>query len=315
MVLTPAPLFTDVDPGPADGSAHWVETSDGKRIRVGHWPAAGAKGTVLLFPGRTEYIEKYGPAATELAARGLATLAIDWRGQGLADRMLEDTRTGHVDVFSDYQKDVAAMLRAARELGLPRPFFLLAHSMGGCIGLRAVIEGLPVQAAAFSAPMWGILIAPHLRLLAHFLAHTMPRFGRGHLLPPGTKPEPYVLTEPFENNMLTTDVAMYNMMREQVIAHPELALGGPSFVWLREALIETVHLAGRSAPSLPCVSWLGSNERIVDTSRIHQRMQNWKGGRLEMVEGGEHEVLMEKEALRKQVFDGVEKLFLGTVTT
>ncbi|MGJ8627464.1 MAG: alpha/beta fold hydrolase [Sulfitobacter sp.] len=314
MVLTPAPLFTDVDPGPEGGSAHWVETSDGKRIRVGHWPAAGAKGTVLLFPGRTEYIEKYGPAATELAARGLATLAIDWRGQGLADRLLEDTRTGHVDVFSDYQKDVAAMLRAARELGLPRPFFLLAHSMGGCIGLRAVIEGLPVQAAAFSAPMWGILIAPHLRHLAHFLAHVMPRFGRGHLLPPGTKPEPYVLAEPFENNMLTTDVAMYNMMREQVIAHPELALGGPSFVWLREALIETVHLAGRSAPNLPCVTWLGSNERIVDTPRIHARMETWKGGRLEMVEGGEHEVLMEKEPLRKQVFDGVEKLFLGTVT-
>ncbi|MGJ5620468.1 alpha/beta fold hydrolase [Sulfitobacter sp. MF3-043] len=314
MALTPAPFFTDVHPGPAGGMAHWVDTSDNKRIRVGHWPLKGAKGTVLLFPGRTEYIEKYGLAATDLAARGLGTIAIDWRGQGLADRLLDDPRIGHVDAFSDYQKDVAAMLRAARELGLPRPFFLLAHSMGGCIGLRAVMEGLPVQAAAFTGPMWGIRIAPHLRLMAAVLSHTLPRLGRGHLMPPGSKPEPYVLAEPFEDNMLTTDAEMYDMMRDQLAAHPELSLGGPSFVWLREALAETTHLAQRAAPNLPCVTWLGSNERIVDVPRIHARMDSWKGGRLEIVEGGEHEVLMETETLRTPVFDGLEKLFFGTVS-
>ncbi|MGC1495932.1 MAG: alpha/beta hydrolase [Sulfitobacter sp.] len=314
MTLSPAPFFTDVHPGPAGGMAHWVETSDGKKIRVGHWPVNGAKGTVLLFPGRTEYIEKYGQTASDLAARGLGTIAIDWRGQGLADRMLDDPRTGHVDAFPDYQKDVAALLRAARALSLPRPFFLLAHSMGGCIGLRAVIEGLPVQAAAFTAPMWGIRIAPHLWHLAHVLAHTMPHFGKGHLLPPGTKPEPYVLSEPFEDNMLTTDPVMFHMMRDQITAHPELALGGPSFVWLREALTETAHLAGRAAPSLPCVSWVGSNERVVDAARIHERMEAWNGGRIEMVNGAEHEVLMESEATRLPVMDAIQKLFLGTVT-
>ncbi|KKL89860.1 hypothetical protein LCGC14_1910500, partial [marine sediment metagenome] len=51
MTLTPAPLFTDVSPGPDTGQAHWGETSDGKRLRVIHWPLTGAKGTVLLFPG------------------------------------------------------------------------------------------------------------------------------------------------------------------------------------------------------------------------------------------------------------------------
>lgn len=315
MALTPAPLFTDIHPGPEGGMAHWVETSDGKRIRVGHWPLSGAKGTVLLFPGRTEYIEKYGPAASDLAARGLGTIAIDWRGQGLADRLLDDPRVGHVDAFSDYQKDVAAMLRAARALSLPRPFYMLAHSMGGCIGLRAVIEGLPVQAAAFTGPMWGVHIASHLRPVAAVLSQFMPRFGRGHLMPPGSKPEPYVLTADFDDNLLTTDAQMYDMMRDQITAHPELALGGPSFVWLREALAETNHLAGRAAPSMPCVAWLGSNERIVDVPRIHTRMADWNGGRLEIVEGGEHEVLMESDDLRRGVFDGIKKLFLGNVTS
>ena len=99
MDLTPAPFFEDVAGGPPGGAAWWLTTSDEKRIRVGLWPtnAEEPRGTVLLFPGRTEYIEKYGRTAQELAERGFATLAIDWRGQGLSDRMLDDPRIGHVD--------------------------------------------------------------------------------------------------------------------------------------------------------------------------------------------------------------------------
>ena len=312
MDLEPAPLFTDVHPGPEGGMAHWAVTSDGKRIRVGHWPLQGARGTVLLFPGRTEYIEKYGHTAAEFAARGLATVAIDWRGQGLADRLLDDPLVGHVEAFSDYQKDVAALMRAVRALSLPRPYFLLAHSMGGCIGLRAVMEGLGVQAAAFTGPMWGIYVKPHLRLAASTLSKVMPMIGRGHGLPPGTKKEPYVSDMPFEDNMLTTDRQMWDVMVDQLAAHPELGLGGPSYVWLREALAETQHLAGRPAPNLPAITWLGSRERIVNVPPIHTRMEGWKGGRLEIVEGCEHEVLMESESTRATVMDGMEKLFLGT---
>ncbi|MCX8228211.1 MAG: alpha/beta hydrolase [Sulfitobacter sp.] len=311
MLHAPAPLFTDIFPGPDTGVAHWIETSDGKKLRVAHWSVKGARGTVLLFPGRTEYIEKYGVIAGEFAKRGLAVMAIDWRGQGLADRMLPDRRIGYVDTFQDYQKDVAAMMRAARSLQLPRPFFLLAHSMGGCIGLRAVIEGLSVQAAAFTAPMWGIHIARHLRPVAMVLSQLMPKIGHGHRLPVGTKPDPYVSVEPFEDNMLTTDKSMYDMMRDQLAAHPDLSLGGPSYVWLREALSETKHLALRAAPSLPCITFLGTNERIVHLARIKDRMENWKNGHLQMVEGAEHEILMETPALRDAAIDDITRLFLG----
>ena len=44
-------------------------------------------------------------------------------------------------------------------------------------------------------------------------------------------------------------------------------------------------------------------------------METWKGGRLEMIEGGEHEVLMGTDAQRRLVIDGIEKLFVGTVTS
>ncbi|KIN73148.1 alpha/beta fold hydrolase [Sulfitobacter guttiformis] len=314
MTLTPAPLFTDIYPGPDNGQAYWLKTSDAKQIRLGVWAAEQAKGTVLIFPGRTEYIEKYANAAAEFAARGLSCAAIDWRGQGLADRILDDPLIGHVDHFPDYQKDVAALIRSARSLNLPRPYFMVAHSMGGAIGLRAVMEGLSVQAAAFTAPMWGIHIAPHMRLPAKLLSSLMPKLNQGHRMPLGTTTTPYPLTAPFDDNMLTTDAEMYDMMRDQITAHPALQLGGPSYVWLREALAETQHLSQRAAPNLTSLTFVGTNERIVDVPRIHARMQGWKGGQLRIVEGAEHEVLMEVPEIRLPIFDEIAGMFLNTTT-
>lgn len=297
-----APFYAEVADGPDGGAAHWLETSDGLRIRVGHWPG-GDKGTILLFPGRTEYVEKYGRAAHEFLKRGYSTLAIDWRGQGIADRILDDRAAGHVHHFPDYQKDVAAVLAHARALGMPEPYHLIGHSMGGCIGLRALYEGLPVKSAMFSAPMWGIIIAPALRPFAWASSWTARRVGQGHRLAPGTEPVTYVLSCPFEDNTLTTDPAMFDYMKAQLTAYPDLALGGPSLHWLNEALMEMRGLAARPAPSVPALTFLGTNERIVEPHRIHDRMADYPNGKLVILEAAEHEVMMEAPAIRGRVFD------------
>ncbi|MEP2030223.1 MAG: alpha/beta hydrolase [Paracoccaceae bacterium] len=309
MVLQSAPFFDEIAEGPDGGAAYWLTTSDGVRIRVGHWTPPNAKGTVFLFPGRTEYIEKYGRAAADLYQRGYATITIDFRGQGLADRMLEEPRTGHVDQFTDYQNDVAAMLRVAGELDLPKPFFLIAHSMGGCIGLRALNQGFPAEAVVFSGPMWGIRISAVMRPIAWALAWGSGFTGQGHHLPPGSSHDPYVKAAPFEDNMLTRDADMYTYMIRQLDQHPDLCLGGPSLHWLGEALRETRHLSTLASPALPCLTYVGSNERIVDVDRLVRRMDNWPGGRLEVIELAEHEVIMEGPAIRNRIFDASAAFF------
>jgi len=316
MPLSPAPFFDDLTGNAPKGTAHWVETSDGIRIRVGHWRAEmPERGTVLMFPGRTEYIEKYISVASEMTARGFAMLAIDWRGQGLADRLLEDRQIGHVEHFSDYQKDIAAALRVARELDLPRPFHLLGHSMGGAIGLRAVMEGLPVQSCAFSAPMWDIYMPGWKRPVATAIANIGTFLGQGNRPMPNTKGQSYVLIQEFEGNLLTTDPEMYQMLREQLQAHPELGLGGPSIRWMYEALREARALAARASPDITCLTFLGSLEAIVDPSAIKQRMQEWPRGELALLDGASHEVLLETPTIRAHVFDRIEALFSGKPET
>lgn len=306
-----APFFADVAEGPAGGEAFWVPTSDGVRIRVGVWPT-GAKGTVLLFPGRTEYIEKYGRAAGDLALRGYSTITVDWRGQGLADRPLANRVIGHVGSFSEYQLDVQAVIGAAKGLRLPEPFFLVAHSMGGCIGLRALINGLDVRSAAFSAPMWGILMPVWKRMVATVLGHVSGWTGTERRMAPGTSAKSYIADVAFAENVLTTDPEMWRYMHRQIVAHPELSLAGPSLAWLHEAMIECNRLALAPSPDLPVLTALGTAEKVVDPAQIHKRMARWPKGRLDLYEGAEHEVIMETPDRRKRFFDAAAALFQET---
>ncbi len=293
-----APLDNTVAEGPEDAQGFWLHADDDTRLRAGLWNQSGPRGTVFLFPGRTEYVEKYGRTATDLARAGFATLTIDWRGQGMSDRALTDPMVGHVTDFAEYQKDLNALLTFARAQSLPEPYHVLAHSMGGTIALRALIRGLPFQTAVFSAPMWGILIPAWQRPVAPALAAAACTVGLGSRYAPGTGPQTYVVQTPFAGNTLTTDPDMWAYMTAQAKALPRLSLGGPSFQWLHAALKECSALYQLASPETPSLCGLGSLERIVDPIPIRNRMARWPNSRLSHVEGAEHELLMERPILR-----------------
>ena len=315
-MLSTAPLHNDLAEGPPGGAAWWLNAADGVRIRIGHWPAAPATrpaGTVFLFPGRTEYVEKYGRLAGDLAAQGYAMVAIDWRGQGLADRLLADHMVGHVGRFSDYQLDVVAVVAAARAMDLPQPWFLMAHSMGGCIGLRSLLPGMPgmipFRAAAFSAPMWGIGIKPHLRPGAWVVSTLAPLVGQGGAYSPGTGPSTYVVDAPYADNSLTTDRDMWDYMGRQVRGCPDFALGGPSMGWLGESLREMRRLRHGPLPATPTLVGLGTRERIVDPLAVRAVMARWKAAEFLVIDGSEHELFMEAPATRARFLAAATALF------
>lgn len=307
-----APFHADVAAAPPGARPMWLRTADGVRIRVVAWPdaaGAAARGTVVLFTGRTEYAEKYGRAVADLAARGYATLVIDWRGQGLSDRPDWDRRMGHVEDFADYQHDLRAALSAGQALGLPEPYVALSHSMGGAIALRAVMGDHPFAAAVFSAPMWGISLRPIEAPVARPFAAIAAAVGLGRRYVPGTEARNYLEIAPFEGNALTTDRAMWDMMRQQLATHPDLALGGPSLNWLHAAFRETAALAQMPSPALPCLTVVGGRERVVVVPRIEARMAAWPGGTLLREPDAEHEVMMDRAPIRARFFDAAAALF------
>lgn len=306
--MADAPLYNDLAQGPDGGRAYWLTTSDGVRVRMALWPK-GAKGTVLLLPGRTEYIEKYGQAAADFGARGFGVAVIDWRGQGLSDRQASEKMIGFIDDFSLYQNDLQALVDKLDELKQPEPFYLVSHSMGGCIGLRAVISGLRVRAAAFSAPMWGIHFGPGMAPVARFLSHSARTVGQGQRYAPGTSAKTYVATAAFSGNALTRDAAQFARMQAQAAARPELTLGGPSLHWVDAALQECRALSSLPSPDLPAICMLGGAEKLVDSAAVKRRMAGWPNGRLELIPQAEHEIMMEIPEVRTRFFDAAAALF------
>ncbi|MEL6931497.1 MAG: alpha/beta hydrolase [Pseudomonadota bacterium] len=307
-----APFYNDLALGPEDVRAFWLKTSDGVRIRVAHWPSAVEKntnGTIFLFPGRSEYVEKYGLVAAKFAEQGFHTIAIDWRGQGLADRLHSDVMLGHVGKFLDYQKDVAAIVEAAQELNLPKPWGMIGHSMGGGIGLRTVIGEHPFKAAAFSGPLWGIEISTHLRPVAWTLGFLGSKLGLHGIYAPSTNNESYPLRASFEENLLTRDQELHDYMTRQLREKPEFQLGGPGLNWLYEALWETRILHKMPSPDLPCVVLLGTEEKIVDMDRIYDRVKRWPGCKLVELKGARHEVFFELRPDRERAIAALIDLF------
>lgn len=300
-----APFREDLAQAPVGGQIVWRHADDGVRLRLGAWQAAAPKGTVLLFPGRTEYLEKYGKVLGDLTGAGWSVATVDWRGQGLSDRLDDDTRLGHVADFIDYQRDLAALLDWVDELGLPKPFMLLAHSMGGCIGLRALVDGLQVERAVFSAPMWGIQMPTFARPLTYVIPPVARLLKKENVFAPGTKPTNYITETGFPDNMLTTDPETYGWLGEHAAAVPEFSLGGPSVQWVGSATRELDRLFAAPKPAVASLTFVGIDEMIVSIEAIERYHTNWPSGMLRKVDGARHEMMMETPSIRQQFMNGM----------
>lgn len=106
-------------------------------------------------------------------------LAIDWRVQGLSERLNKDTLLGHVSEFSEYQVDLDTVMHWAAQSNAPKPWYILGHSMGGCIGLRALHKNDDFLAAAFTGPMWGINVVTLTQTAARLVTKTGTLMGLG----------------------------------------------------------------------------------------------------------------------------------------
>ncbi len=307
-----APFDIPLSEGPEDVRSLWVTTSDDVRLRVVLWPRARARGTVVIYNGRSEFAEKYGRVARTLTDAGYAVATVDWRGQGRSDRLFDDVRPGHVIRFSDYQLDARAFLAALDNPDTPGPRYLLAHSMGGAIGLRSLYNGVEFSRAVFSAPMWGIRMAPHLAPFAMTLPWLARQFGQSHRLVPGMSLDSHVLATTFEENLLTGDREHYDYLQKQSAADPAFALGGPTLHWFGKALAEIRALFDARPPDLACKVFLGSDEDIVDPGMVRRMARSWRSAEVIHVPDGRHEMMMEAPVIRDRFFDETLSYFDAT---
>lgn len=291
------------NPRPDGARIIWFEGVDGRRLRACMAPATTdqPRGTAIVCPGRTEFIEKYFEVGRELQERGFAVVIIDWPGQGLSQRLLDDPMKGHIDRFETFIGAFRNGLEAIEEL--PQPYVSLAHSMGGAIALAAIAQGLvKVDAAAFCAPMWGL---PLGRVQRYFV-WAMRVMGRSDDF--AQKPGP---PERFEDNVVTYDRAHWQLNRDLTDAAPELSLGPVTWGWLGASLDIVNRISKPNtlrAIEIPVFVASAADEKLID-NRSHAHVANYLPNCEHItVEDAMHEILMEKPDKRAQFWAGFDRM-------
>ena len=293
------------NPSPELAEAVWYRDSNNRKCRAMFAPALSrfskARGTVLVCPGRTEFIEKYFEVARDLQSRGFAVAVFDWPGQGLSARLLDDGRAGHIDSFETYAEAFRAALKAIGQRA-PRPHVVLAHSMGGAIALEALRTGkVQADAAVFSAPMWGIRMPP----LAGVIASVMCALGQT-----GKAVSAHKTGERFAENVVTHDEARWGVQQALIAANPALALGAVTWGWVRQALAVTRDFAGGRGLDeidIPVLVASAEEDELVINAAHAAVTAKLPHARHIVIAGAKHEILMETDERRNAFFSAFDE--------
>ena len=290
-------------PVPPGATVEWLTLADGVKLRTARWmlPDAQAHGTVLLVQGRTEFIEKYYEVVGELLARGLSVVTFDWRGQGLSSRQLPDGKKGHVNDFSEFDADIGGVVKRVLQEHGTKPYYALAHSMGGNVLLR-YLHDFPheFERAVLTAPMLAVRTAPYPQWLAQSIATTC-RFagGREAFVIGGAAQDP--LAQLFETNGVTSDKERFDRMMAFLKADERLALGAPTFGWL-EAAFRSMHLVASEdfaqGIETPVLLIGAAQDQLVVPGADFTLVRRIKRGMYVMLKA-EHEILMERSEIRR----------------
>lgn len=287
-----------------DGLA--LTASDGAALRAALWNPGGARGLALYLPGRTEFLEKASATAAALVERGFAVASIDWRGQGLSARALDEPRKGHVERFDDFGLDLAALLAAPSVVQQGPVRVVLGHSMGTAISLGAVARGQIAPAAlVLSAPMAGIAFNAAQNVGVKLVAKIACALGLGDRWPPTETAAKPTVFEPFETNCITHDPEIYGWQAEVLRAVPGLQLGLPTFRWIAAAYDAMSLMAGLGPPGFPVQVLLGEKEGVVDNA-ASRRMADKLGASLVEIAGARHDILMEDAPRRAAVWQAID---------
>jgi lysophospholipase len=135
-------VSTAKNPVPLGANAGFLDVRKGVKVRCASWQSALQQrgGTVCIFPGRNEYIEKYFETVGELRRRGFAVAIIDWRGQGGSTRLVRGASRGHIRSFDDYEEDIRHFMQEVVLPDCPMPYYALAHSMSAPILFNAATK-------------------------------------------------------------------------------------------------------------------------------------------------------------------------------
>lgn len=259
---------------------------------------------IVILPGWSEPYLKYAEVIYDLRSKLYCVYAMDYRGQGLSSRVVENPQVGHVEDFSRYVSDFAQFFNRVVLPGGKRKIYLLSHSMGGLVAALYVRkQPQHINGVIMVAPMFEINTGAWPRWAAYRIVSVLDwlGFGRSFVFGHGPWEE-----KPFAHNRLTHSAVRYQEGIELFRQNEALVIGGVSNRWLKTSM-EYGEKVILEAPQYR--SRILMFEAQQDSFVLSEPMQHFcrMAPRCEKVfiPGAKHELLMETDAIRDTVFDRI----------
>jgi lysophospholipase len=297
---------------PEDARESIWKAADGWEIRrIDFDPAVGAQhhGSILFLPGRGDHYEKYLETLDFWSRKGWRVTSIDWRGQGLSGRLLADPHIGHIDDFATWISDLGYFWAKWKE-STPGPHIAIAHSMGGHLLMRALIEDVIVpDVAVLSAPMLGIqaMGLPIGFTLAY--AKLRDWLGQGEKAAWKVSEKPMSAAR-LRQKLLTHDARRYVDELAWWEIRPGVKLGPPDWHWMVEAIksIKKINAPDKYENlKIPVLLMATSSDKLVNTSWIKRASERLPKCEL-LLFGREaaHELLREEDLVRDKCLSAID---------
>lgn len=264
------------------------------------------KGAILISSGRTESAIKYKELIFDLYANGYSIYIHDHRGQGLSGRMTNKYELGYVKNFQDYITDMKTFYETIVKPSKHNQVYLLAHSMGGAIGLT-YLQQFPSDftAAAFSSPMFGLSFIQCS--LGKALDHNKQTYAP-------TQKNYLESKETFTKNTLTNSEIRYHIFTNAYMKEPKVRLGGISLRWLNESCNQfKLMFKSISKIKTPSIVFSAEEEEIVTPKAHYKFVEEAKLKSIPIeafyVKNAKHELFIEKDEVRIKVLTKILSFF------
>ncbi len=291
-----------------NGLRQWDwRAADGWLHRRVDWPqpdGVAPRGSLLFAAGRGDFVEKYIETLGDWHQRGWSVSSFDWRGQGRSKGSNPD---GHFDSFDILVEDLGLIIDDW-VASTPGPHVVVAHSMGGHMLLRLLIDRRPgIDAAVLVAPMISVNSGAVPEWAAASLAAGAAMTGFGHWpiwgvqlskAPAGSARQRILTgsTERYEDELYWWD------------RDPDAAPKAPSFGWLNAA-----YQSGRifteealAKVDVPVLLLGADRDQLVSPAAIRRVAGQLPKAELVMFDDCAHEILRERDPVRDEALARID---------
>ncbi len=312
-------IGTAQNPLPGGAISGYFRAKDGVRLRYARWKPTfdgKSKGTVAVFTGRGEFIEKYFEVVSDLRRRGFHVAVMDWRGQGRSDRLIANRLKGYVKSFADYEKDVTAFLDKVILPHSPPPYYALAHSMGGTVMLHYAAKTRPVwfQRMVITSPMIALTRKSLPMPMVRMIAAAASAVGLSTLNVPGEDAVP-AEEQDFATNTLSSDKIRFERSKSVLKALPELSAGTPTFAWLHASFRAMDAFADKdfiARIEIPVLLIAAGRDKIVSRRAIERLGKQLPAGGSITIDGAMHDLQIEQDKYRDQFWAAFDAFIPGS---